>query len=99
MSNIKKARYTNAIQGVSKDFSVIKVTGTSKNIKQINYFLPKGHGLKKTQEVVFALFLEKKGKVAVIDFLKVNDWISVDEYDEYIILYLYNLCSVCADNS
>jgi hypothetical protein len=32
--------------------------------------------------VVFALFLEKKGKVAVIDFLKVNDWISVDEYDE-----------------
>jgi hypothetical protein len=41
MSNIKKARYTNAIQGVSKDFSVIKVTGTPENIKNINNnFLP-----------------------------------------------------------
>jgi hypothetical protein len=30
----------------------------------------------------FEPITEKKGKVAVIDFLKVNDWISVDEYDE-----------------
>jgi hypothetical protein len=42
MSNIKKARYTGAPKLLDQKLSVIKVTGTSKNIKQINYFLPKG---------------------------------------------------------
>jgi hypothetical protein len=39
MSNIKKARYTIAIKPLNPKLSVIKVTGTSKNIKQINYLL------------------------------------------------------------
>jgi hypothetical protein len=37
MSNIKKALYTIAIKPLNPKLSVIKVTGTSKNIKQINW--------------------------------------------------------------
>jgi hypothetical protein len=32
---------------------VIKVTGTSKNIKQINFILPKEYGIKKIKENLF----------------------------------------------
>jgi hypothetical protein len=45
MSNIKKARYTNAPKLLNQKLSVIKVTGTSKNIKQINFILPKEYGM------------------------------------------------------
>jgi hypothetical protein len=53
MSNIKKARYTGAPKLLNQKLSVIKVTGTSKNIKQINYFLPKGYGLIKKIKPVY----------------------------------------------
>jgi hypothetical protein len=38
-----------------KTHSVIKVTGTSKNIKQINFILPKEYGIKKIKENLFIL--------------------------------------------
>jgi hypothetical protein len=88
MSNIKKARYTIAIKPLNPKLSVIKVTGTSKNIKQINYFLPKGYGLMKKNKPVYSdepLFLYKeideagiKGTIA-LGFPEIGDWIVVTE--------------------
>jgi hypothetical protein len=60
---IKKARYTGDQKLINQKLSVIKVTGTSKNIKQINYFLPKGYGLMKKNKPVYSdepLFLYKE---------------------------------------
>ena len=88
MSNIKKARYTGAPKLLNQKLSVIKVTGTSKNIKQINYFLPKGYGLIKKIKPVYSdepLFLYKeieeagiKGTI-VVGFPEIGDWVVVTE--------------------
>jgi hypothetical protein len=65
-SNIKKARYTGDQKLINQKLSVIKVTGTSKNIKQINFILPKEYGIKKIKENLFILFIESKGILATL---------------------------------
>jgi hypothetical protein len=79
MSNIKKARYTGAPKLLNQKLSVIKVTGTSKNIKQINFILPKEYGIKKIKENLFILFIESKGILATLARLATNDWVVITE--------------------
>ena len=79
MSNIKKSRYTGAPKLLDQKLLVIKVTGTSKNIKQINYFLPKEYGFERCYEKLYALFIRKQEKLEVKHCLNINDWVVVTE--------------------
>jgi hypothetical protein len=58
---------------------VIKVTGTSKNIKQINFILPKEYGIKKIKENLFILFIKGKVVSETIAYLTANDWVVITE--------------------
>jgi hypothetical protein len=95
MHNIKKARckvlYSGAL--INQKISVIKFTGTPENIKNINNnFLPECCFVEKEESGLFYLntsnkllfFVRKKiiEGVERKELLNINDWISVNPYNE-----------------